>query len=107
MSELTASQLAELAEITGMSDTEIISVAIDRMYGEETMDKQQYTISFDSGVVWHERHATIAGAKKSATDGLAFGCGDVVVEGANGERWMRRFWRSGDHFGWEGWEQIG
>ncbi|MHB0966004.1 MAG: hypothetical protein ACYC36_06060 [Bellilinea sp.] len=34
-SKLTASQLAALVSKTGMNQTEVISVAIDRMYNEE------------------------------------------------------------------------
>ena len=35
ISDITAKHIAALAEKTGMTQTEIISVAIDRMYREE------------------------------------------------------------------------
>lgn len=39
-SELTAKQLAALVNTTGMNQTEVIAIAIDRMYREENVKHQ-------------------------------------------------------------------
>jgi predicted transcriptional regulator len=41
LSELTKGQIGTLAETTGMKQTEIVSVAIDRMFREETNVKEK------------------------------------------------------------------
>ena len=41
MSDLTARKLADLVRATGMSQTEIISIAIDRMYTIEITGKKK------------------------------------------------------------------
>jgi hypothetical protein len=40
-SGLTAQQLSKLIQLTGMNQTEVVSVAIDRMFREETMSSNK------------------------------------------------------------------
>jgi hypothetical protein len=51
LSDLTTKQLSDLAGMTGLNQTEVISVAIDRMYREETKmsDKLDYRVIEDNG----------------------------------------------------------
>lgn len=48
MSEFTANQLAEIAQKTGLNDTEIITLAIDRLHKKEiAMNKTLYERAYD------------------------------------------------------------
>lgn len=43
-------------------------------------------------------------AKRIATAGLAFGCGDMVLLGEDGKIvGIRRFWQCLNRFGWDRW----
>ena len=48
ISKLTASQLATLVSKTGMNQTEVISVAIDRMYNKEIEMKNTFKTLFEA-----------------------------------------------------------
>lgn len=61
-SELTSRQLGELVSLTGMNQTEVIAIAIDRMYQEETKEtdamntktaKRTITITRRSHLGWN------------------------------------------------------
>ena len=50
---------------------------------------------------------TILGAKREATNWITFGGGNVYIFQDDGvPLWMRKFWQSGDRYGWDRWQKI-
>ena len=72
LSELTKGQIETLAETTGMKQTEIVSIAIDRMFREETrMSKQHDRITQklgEAGAAWAVQSWKYCGANDPYED---------------------------------------
>lgn len=73
-SDLTAEQIAKLTQQTGMLQTEVIAVAIDRMYQEEIDMAQKFVYtgtalgSFDFTGTEKQYRAMLADLRKSAPE---------------------------------------